>query len=101
MSEISVIGIDLAKNSFQLHGVDAKGKILLRKKLRRDQVAKFFANLPQCLVGMEACSSSEYWARVIESCGHTVRRIHPVTVKNGGAGGPAWAEPSLKATPVP
>lgn len=81
MSEITVIGIDLAKNSFQLHGVDAKGKIVLRKKLGREQVSLFFANLPQCLVGMEACSSSEYWSRVIESCGHTVRRIHPKFVK--------------------
>lgn len=81
MSKISVIGIDLAKNSFQLHGVDACGKTVLRKKLGRNQLPIFFANLPHCIVGMEACSSSSYWARVIESCGHTVRRIHPKFVK--------------------
>jgi len=81
MNKVTVIGIDLAKNSFQLHGVDAKAKVVLRRKLRRDQVPMFFANLPECLVGMEACGSSAYWARVIESCGHTVRRIHPRFVK--------------------
>lgn len=81
MNMVTVIGIDLAKNSFQIHGVDANGKVALRRKLRRDQVTIFFANLPECLVGMEACGSSGYWARVIESCGHTVRRIHPKFVK--------------------
>ena len=81
MSAITVIGVDLAKNTFQLHGVDANGKVGLRRKLRRDQVANFFANLPECLVGLEACGTSAYWARVIESCGHTVRRIHPRFVK--------------------
>ena len=77
MKSVSTIGVDLAKNSFQLHGVDNKGKTVLRRTIRRDKVALFFANLPACLVGMEACSGSAYWARVIESCGHTVRRIHP------------------------
>ena len=81
MSAITVIGVDLAKNTFQLHGVDANGKVGLRRKLRRDQVANYFANLPECLVGLEACGTSAYWARVIESCGHTVRRIHPRFVK--------------------
>lgn len=81
MNAITTIGVDLAKNTLQLHGVDAKGKTVLRKSLRRDQVALFFANLPPCLVGMEACATSGHWARVIESCGHTVRRIHPKFVK--------------------
>ena len=81
MRTITTIGIDLAKNSMQLHGVDSKGGVVLRKTLRRNQVALFFANLPQCLVGMEACATSAFWARVIESCGHTVRRIHPRFVK--------------------
>ena len=81
MSAITVIGVDLAKNTFQLHGVDANGKVGLRRKLRRDQVAHFFANIPECLVGLEACGTSAYWALVIESCGHTVRRIHPRFVK--------------------
>lgn len=81
MKRITTIGIDLAKNSFQLHGVDANGKAVLRKTLRRDHVIPFFANLPECLVGMEACASSAYWARAIEECGHTVRRIHPRFIK--------------------
>lgn len=81
MSNVSIIGIDLAKNSMQLHGIDSAGKVCLRKTLRRNQVALFFANLPACLVGLEACATSAYWARVIESCGHTVRRIHPRFVK--------------------
>jgi len=81
MKSITTIGIDLAKNSFQLHGVDNQGRTVLRKTLRRDQVVLFFANLPECLVGMEACASSAYWARAIEECGHTVRRIHPRFIK--------------------
>jgi transposase len=81
MKGITTIGIDLAKNSLQLHGVDSMGRVVLRKTLRRDQAALFFANLPQCLVGMESCATSAFWARVIESCGHTVRRIHPRFVK--------------------
>jgi transposase len=81
MSNVSVIGVDLAKNVFQLHGVDDKGRAVLRRTLRRDQVALFFAKLPTCLVGLEACASSAYWKRVIESCGHDVRCIHPRFVK--------------------
>lgn len=81
MNTVSVVGVDLAKNIFQLHGVDANGKVVLRKKLKRDHVPLFFANLQSCLVGMEACGGSAYWARVIESCGHTVRRIHPRFIK--------------------
>lgn len=67
--EITTIGLDLAKNVFQVHGVDARGKVVLRKQLRRDQVAPFFANLPSCLVGMEACGSAHHWARKSESLG--------------------------------
>ena len=81
MKAITTIGIDLAKNSFSVYGVNAKGKCVLQRTLSRSGVVKFFANLPQCLVGMEACASSEYWAREIESLGHTVRRIHPRYVK--------------------
>lgn len=77
MKAITTIGIDLAKNSFSVYGVDAKGKPVLQRTLNRSGVVRFFANLPQCLVGMEACASSEYWARTIESLGHTVLRIHP------------------------
>lgn len=81
MKSVTTIGVDLAKNSFQLHGVDVQGKTILRKTFRRTQVIPFFANLPECLVGMEACASSAFWARVIEACGHTVRRIHPKFIK--------------------
>ena len=81
MKPVTTIGIDLAKNSFSVYGVDAKGKPVLSRTLSRAGVVRFFANLPSCLVGMEACSGSEYWARTIESLGHEVRRIHPRYVK--------------------
>jgi transposase len=77
MKTITTIGIDLAKNSFSVYGVNANGTPVLHRTLSRAGVVRFFANLPECLVGMEACASSEYWARTIESLGHTVRRIHP------------------------
>lgn len=81
MKTATTIGIDLAKNSFSVHGVNAKGKPVLNRTLSRAGVVRFFANIPSCLVGMEACASSEYWARTIESLGHEVRRIHPRYVK--------------------
>ena len=81
MKTITTIGIDLAKNSFTVYGVNAKGKPVMQHTLTRAGVVRFFAHLPSCLVGMEACASSEYWARTIESMGHTVRRIHPRYVK--------------------
>ena len=62
--EITTIGIDLAKNVFQVHGVDQRGKVILRKQLRREQMVEFFAKVPPCLVGMEACGSAHHWARV-------------------------------------
>jgi transposase len=58
---ITTVGIDLAKNVFQVHGVDARGKVVLRRQLRREQVARFFVKLPPCLIGMEACASSHHW----------------------------------------
>ena len=79
--KIKAIGIDLAKSVFQIHGVDERGKALLRKQLKRSQVASFFANLPPCLIGMEACSSAHHWARKLQSFGHTVRLIAPQFVK--------------------
>src|SRR5690606_29888671 len=72
---------DLAKQVFQLHGVDEQGKTVLRKQLKRDQMATFFATLPVCLIGMEACGSAHHWARKLESFGHTVRLIAPQFVK--------------------
>lgn len=79
--KITTIGIDLAKNVFQVHGVDAHGKIVLKKQLKRDQVAAFFANLAPCLIGMEACASAHHWGRKLQAMGHTVRLIAPQFVK--------------------
>ena len=79
--EIRTVGIDLAKNVFQIHGMNERGKPLLRKQLKRDQVAVFFANLPPCLIGMEACSSAHYWAHKLEKLGHTVQLMAPQFVK--------------------
>ncbi len=81
MERVSMIGLDLAKNIFQVHAVDKRGHCILRKSLRRAQVSAFFAQLPACIVGMEACSSSHYWGRVIASCGHEVKLIPPQYVK--------------------
>jgi transposase len=79
--KITTIGIDLAKNVFQVHGVNAQGKVMLKKQLKRDQMAAFFANLPPCLIGMEACGSAHYWARKLQAFGHTVRLMAPQFVK--------------------
>jgi transposase len=81
VTEVSTIGLDLAKNVFQAHGASASGAILFRKRLRRDQVLAFFAAQPRCLVAMEACASAHYWAREIAKLGHEVRLIAPAYVK--------------------
>jgi transposase len=78
---IKRIGIDLAKQVFQLHGVDHKEKSVLRKPLRRSHIFNFFAKLPRCLIGMEACSSAHYWARELQKLGHTVKLMAPQFVK--------------------
>ncbi len=79
--KITTIGIDLAKNVFQVHGVDERGKAVLRKQLKRKDVVSFFANLEPCLIGMEACGSAHYWARKLSELGHTVRLMAPQFVK--------------------
>ena len=79
--KLTTIGIDLAKNVFQLHGVDQHGKTVLKRQLKRDQMAVFFANTPPCLVGLEACSGAHYWARKLGSFGDTVKLIAPQLVK--------------------
>lgn len=79
--KITTIGIDLAKNVFQAHGVNEHGKTEKKKQLKRGQVAEFFANLSPCLIGMEACGSAHYWARKLEGFGHTVKLIAPQFVK--------------------
>lgn len=79
--KIRTIGIDLAKNVIQVHGVDEQGRAVLRKALKRDQVMAYFANLQPCLIGMEACGSAHYWARKLEAFGHTVKLMAPQFVK--------------------
>ncbi|HSR58853.1 MAG TPA: IS110 family transposase [Candidatus Binataceae bacterium] len=75
--QVTTVGIDLAKNVFRVHGVDAGGKPVLRKKVSRGQLLKLLANLAPCLVGMEACGGAHYWGREIEQLGHQVRLINP------------------------
>src|SRR5258708_3293835 len=81
MNEIRTIGLDLAKNVFQVHGADATGTTVLRKRLRRGQVLAFFASVPRCLIGMEACATAHYWARELRALGHEVRLMPPQYVK--------------------
>ncbi len=79
--KVTTIGIDLAKNVFQVHGVDERGKPVLRKQLKRKDVVAYFANLERCLIGMEACGSAHYWARKLSGLGHTTRLMAPQFVK--------------------
>ena len=79
--KVTTIGIDLAKNVFQVHGADGRGKSVLKKALKRAQMLPFFANLTPCLIGMEACGSAHYWARKLEGLGHTVKLMAPQFVK--------------------
>lgn len=81
MSEITTVGVDLAKNLFQLHGVDVQGSVRLRRRLARRQLLPSLAQLPPCVVAMEACASAHYWAREIAKLGHQVRLISPQFVK--------------------
>lgn len=78
---IRTIGLDLAKHVFHVHGVDAHGQVIMSRALKRAEVSRFFANIPACLVGMEACSSGHYWARTVMALGHEVRLISPQYVK--------------------
>ena len=79
--QITTIGLDIAKNVFQVHGIDAAEKVVVRKQLRRGQMMKFFAVLPPCLVGMEACATAHYWARELTRLGHEVRLMPAKDVK--------------------
>jgi transposase len=78
---VTTIGLDLAKHVFQIHGVDQQHKVVLKKQLKRAQMVPFFANLPPCLVGMEACGGAHSWARKLEQLGHTVKLMAPQFVK--------------------
>jgi transposase len=79
--QVTTIGLDIAKNLFQVHGVDARGRVMLRKRLRRAQVLTFFANLPRCVIGLEACGGAHYWARELSKLGHDARLMPPQYVK--------------------
>ena len=81
MVDITTIGLDLAKNVFQLHAVDEAGSVVMRKRLRRGQVLTFFAEIPPCLVGMEACATAHHWARELIALGHEARLMPPTYVK--------------------
>jgi transposase len=111
MSEITTIGLDLAKNIFQVHGVDETGTAVVVKRLRRSQVSGFFASLPPCLIGMEACATAHHWARELTGLGHTVCLMPPQYVKayvkrnkNDAADAAAICEavkrPSMRFVPV-
>lgn len=81
MEELYIIGVDLAKRVFQVHGADRTGHVLFRKKLSRPQFTKFLSEIPHCTIAMEACSTAHHWGREAEEVGHTVRLIPPVYVK--------------------
>ena len=79
--QVSTIGLDIAKNVFQVHGVDGGGRTVLRRKVRRDQLLTLFSELEPCLVGMEACATAHHWARRITALGHEVKLMPPAYVK--------------------
>jgi transposase len=108
---VKVLGIDIAKTVFQLHGVDGHGKAVLKKRLSRDQLTRFVSNLPQCCIVMEACGGANYWARVFQRNGHTVKLISPQFVKpfvktnkndanDAGAIVEAASRPSMNFVPI-
>jgi transposase len=109
--KITTVGMDLAKQVFQVHGVDAQGKAILCKKLNRSIVLEFFVNLPPCLIGMEACGSAHYLARKLQAMGHVVKLMAPQFVKryvktnkNDAADAEAICEaetrPSMRFVPI-
>ena len=81
MGDITTIGLDLAKNIFQVHAVDEAGNVVVRKRLRRSQVLAFFAGIAACLVGLEACATAHHWARELTALGHEARLMPPNYVK--------------------
>jgi hypothetical protein len=81
MQQVSTIGVDLAKNVFQVHAVDSIGKPVVRRQLRRSQFLAFFEGQPHCLIGMEACAGAHHWGRTLQEMGHEVRLMPPSYVK--------------------
>src|SRR5919199_1390875 len=109
--QVTTIGLDLAKNWFQVHGVDANGQVVVRRRLWRNGVIAYFQSLEPCLVGMEACATAHYWARELTALGHTVKLMPPAYVKayvkrnkNDAADAEAICEavtrPSIRFVPV-
>src|SRR4249919_3101575 len=81
MQTVTTIGLDIAKSVFQVHGIDAEGKVLIRRQLKRRYVLAFFQKLAPCVVGIEACATSHHWSRELKALGHTVRLMPPAYVK--------------------
>ena len=81
MTTISILGIDIAKNTFQLRGADHNGKAIMRKRMSRNQLAAYVANMAPCTVVIESCGGANYWARVFQRSGHTAKLISPQFVK--------------------
>ena len=81
MERVATVGLDIAKSVFQVHGIDATGTVVARRKLSRGRVLAFFEALPRCLVGMEACNTSHHWARELIALGHDVRLMPAQYVK--------------------
>src|SRR5271168_2677449 len=79
--QVNTMGLDLAKHWFQVHGVDAAGKLIVKRRLRRAEVIGFFKSLEPCLVGMEACATAHHWARELIALGHEVKLMPPTYVK--------------------
>lgn len=109
--QVTTIGLDLAKHVFQVHGVDASGAVVLRRRVRRSEMVRFFGRLERCLIGMEACATAHHWARTLRALGHEVRLIPPHYVKayvkrnkNDAADAEAICEavtrPSMRFVPV-
>jgi transposase len=111
MGEVSTIGLDIAKSVFQVHGVDATGAVVMRKRINRSKVLQFFDELSPCLVGLEACPSAHYWSRELQALGHTVKLMPPNYVKaylkrskndanDAAAICEAVARPSMRFVPI-
>src|SRR6202035_5036188 len=81
MGEVITIGLDIAKSVFQVHGVDDAGTVVIRKRVSRSKMLEFFADLPPCLVGIEACPAAHHWGRELQALGHTVKLMPPSYVK--------------------
>src|ERR1017187_3257269 len=110
-SSVTTVGLDLAKHTFQVHGVDAAGRVVVAKSIKRSNLLEFFASLPRCLVGLEACGSAHHWARELIKLGHNARMMPPAYVKayvrrqkNDAADAAAICEavsrPSMRFVPV-